>query len=155
MTMNECIKQLESLRAHCDAMCDGKLDSMDCWDKDVEALDMALEILKSPDRPLTEDEINEMLEAIRNAPATPMPVEPVIEPVIRWISVKDKLPPQNMRVLVYRPEMVNADIGPISVRWGWSVKRNASHWQPLPEPPEEVKKKIQEIWDKIAAGEQV
>lgn len=28
-------------------------------------------------------------------------------------------------------------------------------WQPAPEAPEEVKKKIQEIWDKIAAGEQV
>ena len=27
-------------------------------------------------------------------------------------------------------------------------------WQPTPEAPEEVKKKIQEIWDKIAAGEQ-
>lgn len=27
-------------------------------------------------------------------------------------------------------------------------------WQPAPEAPEEVKKKIQEIWDKIAAGEQ-
>ena len=28
-------------------------------------------------------------------------------------------------------------------------------WQPTPEAPEEVKKKIQEIWAKIAAGEQV
>lgn len=28
-------------------------------------------------------------------------------------------------------------------------------WQPTPEAPEEVKKKIREIWDKIAAGEQV
>ena len=28
-------------------------------------------------------------------------------------------------------------------------------WQPAPEAPEEVKKKIQEIWAKIAAGEQV
>lgn len=28
-------------------------------------------------------------------------------------------------------------------------------WRPTPEAPEEVKKKIQEIWDKIAAGEQV
>lgn len=27
-------------------------------------------------------------------------------------------------------------------------------WQPAPEAPEEVKKKIQEIWDKIAAGAQ-
>lgn len=27
-------------------------------------------------------------------------------------------------------------------------------WQPTPEAPEEVKKKIQEIWAKIAAGEQ-
>ena len=28
-------------------------------------------------------------------------------------------------------------------------------WQPTPEAPEEVKEKIQEIWAKIAAGEQV
>ena len=28
-------------------------------------------------------------------------------------------------------------------------------WQPAPEAPEEVKKKIQEIWAKIEAGEQV
>ena len=28
-------------------------------------------------------------------------------------------------------------------------------WQPTPEAPEEVKKKIQEIWAKIEAGEQV
>ena len=28
-------------------------------------------------------------------------------------------------------------------------------WQPVSAAPEEVKKKIQEIWDKIAAGEQV
>lgn len=47
MTMNECIKQLESLRAHCDAMDDGKLDSMDCWNKDVQALDMAIDLMKS------------------------------------------------------------------------------------------------------------
>lgn len=47
MTIQECIKQLESLRANCDAMDDGKLDSMDCWDKDVQALDMAIDLMKS------------------------------------------------------------------------------------------------------------
>lgn len=45
MTIEKCIKQLESLRAHCDAMDDGKLDSTDCWDKDVQALDMAIEAM--------------------------------------------------------------------------------------------------------------
>lgn len=47
MTVNDCIKQLESLRAHCYAMDDGKLDSTDCWGKDVQALDMALDTMKA------------------------------------------------------------------------------------------------------------
>ena len=47
MTIEKSIKQLESLRAHCDAMDDGKLDSMDCWNRDVQALDMAIDLMKS------------------------------------------------------------------------------------------------------------
>lgn len=47
MTTDECIKQLESLRAHCDYMYDDKWDSDDIWDKDVEALDMAIDLMKA------------------------------------------------------------------------------------------------------------
>lgn len=39
--------------------------------------------------------------------------------------------------------------------WPWWENPTVHCWQPTPEAPEEVKKKIQEIWDKIAAGEQV
>ena len=39
--------------------------------------------------------------------------------------------------------------------WPWWENPTVHCWQPAPEAPEEVKKKIQEIWDKIAAGEQV
>ena len=39
--------------------------------------------------------------------------------------------------------------------WPWWENPTVHCWQPTPEAPEEVKKKIQEIWDKIAAGERV
>ena len=54
------------------------------------------------------------------------------------ISISDELPPDNERVLVYRPCMVDSDIGPYSVQWGWTAKRDGSHWARLPDrrPPE-------------------
>ena len=54
------------------------------------------------------------------------------------ISMEDELPPDNDRVLVYRPCMADADTGPYSVQWGWSAKRDGSHWAHLPDrrPPE-------------------
>lgn len=54
------------------------------------------------------------------------------------ISMGDELPPDNERVLVYRPCMENADTGPYSVQWGWAAKRDGSHWAHLPDrrPPE-------------------
>ena len=54
------------------------------------------------------------------------------------ISMSDELPPDNERVLVYRPCMVDSDIGPYSVQWGWAAKRDGSHWAHLPDrrPPE-------------------
>lgn len=57
-----------------------------------------------------------------------------------WISVKKKLPKDNDRVLAFTESNRNADIGGISVQWGWCCKRkimDITHWQPLPEPPKE------------------
>lgn len=57
-----------------------------------------------------------------------------------WISVKDRPLENNKRVLVYRPGMKNADIGAISVQWGWTCSRkqqDVSYWAPLPKPPKE------------------
>lgn len=73
-----------------------------------EALDMAIAALFPPNEPLT------------------------------LISMSDEIPPDNERVLVYRPCMVNSDTGPYSVQWGWAAKRDGSHWARLPDrrPPE-------------------
>jgi len=57
-----------------------------------------------------------------------------------WISVKDRLPKEKQRVLVYHPDMQDADTGPISVQWGWICHKkwnDVTHWMPLPEPPKE------------------
>ena len=69
---------------------------------------------------------------------TQMPtLTPQNEP-LTLISISDELPPDNERVLVYRPCMVDSDIGPYSVQWGWAAKRDGSHWARLPDrrPPE-------------------
>lgn len=58
-----------------------------------------------------------------------------------WISVKDRLPMKNDRVLVYRPEMKESDVGAGSVQFGWNCSRkktDITHWMPLPEPPKEI-----------------
>ncbi len=46
MTIDECIKQMESLRAHCEAMFDDKFASDETWDRDITALDMAIGQMK-------------------------------------------------------------------------------------------------------------
>ena len=58
----------------------------------------------------------------------------------QWISVKDRLPEYNQRVLVYAPCMRYSDTGPIAIQSGWMCKNKhhgITHWQPLPEPPKE------------------
>ena len=64
-------------------------------------------------------------------------LSPPNEP-LTLISMSDEIPPDNERVLVYRPCMVDSDTGPYSVQWGWAAKRDGSHWARLPDrrPPE-------------------
>ncbi len=67
--------------------------------------------------------------------------QPTLTPPNEWvtlISMNDEVPPDNERVLVYRPCMVDSDTGPYSVQWGWAAKRDGSHWAHLPDhrPPE-------------------
>lgn len=55
-----------------------------------------------------------------------------------WISVKDRLPNEKTRVLVFVPHGnrkidIDGMVGRIWVRWNGRV----THWMPLPEPPEE------------------
>lgn len=59
---------------------------------------------------------------------------------MEWISVKERLPEPKERILAYCPNMTEADIGPVSVQWGWTCKQkrsDISHWMPLPESPNE------------------
>lgn len=53
----------------------------------------------------------------------------------KWISINEMLPEPNERILAYRPNMTEADIGPVSVQWGWTCRQkrsDISHWMPLP-----------------------
>ena len=65
-----------------------------------------------------------------------------LAPPNKWVTLidmSDELPPDNERVLVYRPCMEDSDTGPYSVQWGWAAKKDGSHWAHLPgrRPPEE------------------
>ena len=70
---------------------------------------------------------------IDEAPILTQPNEP-----LTLISMDDEPPPDKERVLVYRPCMIDSDIGPYSVQWGWAAKKDGSHWAHLPKrrPPE-------------------
>lgn len=76
----------------------------------------------------------DFLDLICSAPTLTPPNEP-----LTLINMSDELPPDNERVLVYRPCMEDSDIGPYSVQWGWAAKRDGGHWAHLPgrRPPEE------------------
>ena len=64
---------------------------------------------------------------IQSMPTLTQPNEP-----LTLISMDDEPPPDKERVLVYRPCMIDSDIGPYSVQWGWAAKKDGSHWAHLP-----------------------
>ena len=60
--------------------------------------------------------------------------------VQEWISVKDRLPEDNERVIAYRPNEPETSAYKYCVMWGWSVKaslkhRGITHWRAMPQPP--------------------
>lgn len=64
--------------------------------------------------------------------------------VQEWISVNDRLPEDNERVIAYRPNEPETSAYKYCVMWGWSVKsslkhRGITHWMPLPPAPEDAK----------------
>ena len=79
------------------------------------------------------DVIADVILQLDDMPALTPPNEP-----LTLISMSDEIPPDNERVLVYRPCMADSDTGPYSVQWGWAAKRDGSHWARLPDrrPPE-------------------
>lgn len=71
-----------------------------------------------------------LMRCLEEAPTLTTPNE--------WVSVKERLPENNCRVLVHvtgKPFDIDADrlADGKWVRWGWCV----THWMPLPEPPKE------------------
>ena len=57
-----------------------------------------------------------------------------------WISVDDRLPNDNDRVIAFRPNEPETSAYKYCVMWGWSVKaslkhRGITHWCAMPQPP--------------------
>lgn len=72
-----------------------------------------------------------LTEPIVAAPAVSVP---------QWISVKDRPPEDNDRVIAFRPYEAEVSAYRYCVMWGWSLKTSISHsgithWMPLPEAP--------------------
>ena len=60
--------------------------------------------------------------------------------VQEWISVDDRLPDDNDRVIAFRPNEPETSGYKYCVMWGWSVKaslkhRGITHWMDMPQPP--------------------
>ena len=60
--------------------------------------------------------------------------------VQKWISVDDRLPDDNDRVIAFRPNEPETSGYKYCVMWGWSVKaslkhRGITHWMDMPQPP--------------------
>lgn len=59
--------------------------------------------------------------------------------VIRqWISVEDRLPEEDQKVLAYTAES-QGTFEEYRLCFGWAIKGRVTHWMPLPEPPKEEK----------------
>lgn len=82
------------------------------------------------------DVSNIMRDWVKRQPTLTQPNE-----ALTLIRMNEELPPDNERVLVYRPCMETADTGPWNVQWGWSAKRDGSHWAHLNRHPPEGEKK--------------
>ena len=52
-----------------------------------------------------------------------------------WISVKERLPPYGVTVLIYRNGTITTDWICSAGRWFNCMNRKATHWMPFPEAP--------------------
>ena len=80
--------------------------------------------------------LKDVLDLIGEQPTLTQPNE-----ALTLIRMNEELPPDNERVLVYRPCMETADTGPWDVQWGWAANRDGSHWAHLNRHPPEGEKK--------------
>lgn len=89
------------------------------------------------------DEYDDVLEIICQQPAAD------VQPVDRWISVKDRLPEVGQPVVIYYPYWTGLEVQvarleydkltfDICGEFNASVNK-VTHWQPLPEPPKATK----------------
>ena len=67
-------------------------------------------------------------------------VLPTLTPPNEWVSVEERLPPPNVRVLAYRPDEDDNSPYKYTNMWGWAVKesirhKGITHWTLLPAPP--------------------
>lgn len=60
---------------------------------------------------------------------------PVADTDLEWISVYERLPEEDERVLAYFPDMAGSDCE-IQISKGWALNKFVSHWMPLPDSPE-------------------
>lgn len=77
------------------------------------------------------DAWQEIIDELNSVPAVSVP---------QWISVKDRTPEDNDRVIVFRPNEAEVSAYRYSVMWGWALKTSVSHsgithWMPLPKAP--------------------
>jgi hypothetical protein len=58
--------------------------------------------------------------------------------ILRWIPVTERLPPGDIRVLIWCGNFV--DVATLNWKYGWMYDDYGSpeptHWMPMPEPPE-------------------
>lgn len=87
-----------------------------------------------PNGACSQRKVWERLKAYEDTGAVPAVSVP------QWISVKDRMPEDNDRVIAFRPYEAEVSAYRYSVMWGWALKtsvshRGITHWMPLPEPP--------------------
>lgn len=97
----------------------------------------------------TPEHIEELLDGFYVIPKRKEIAAPVFdaEPVMQWISVKDRLPEEGEKVLIYTKTDITT-FGLYTKNYGFGKREGfecgdgfmwmntSSHWMPLPKPPE-------------------
>ena len=71
-----------------------------------------------------------------------------LAPPNEWVSVEERLPPPNVRVLAYRPDEDDNSPYKYTNMWGWAVKesirhKGITHWMYYPAPPDRRPPEVQ------------